>query len=215
MPANYNNSAWFYDAVSRLVFGESLINAQKYPLQFTPANAHILIIGGGTGRILEEITKFQPSGLEITYVEVAADMMALSKKRNTGDNRVIFINDSIENVSLPIKIDVVITAFLFDNFHEETLTKIFGHIHSMLKADGLWLNTDFQLTGKWWQRVLLKCMLLFFKLLCNIESSKLPDIERQFKLHGYTVMAEKTFYEEFVASKVYKKTEGTDANNPK
>lgn len=206
MPANYNNSAWFYDKLSGLVFGNSLINAQKYTLQFIPARAHILIVGGGTGWIINEITKIHSSGLKITYVEVAAEMMALSKKRDIGENEVVFINDAIENVMLPPDFNVVITPFLFDNFREDTLSRVFDHIHSMLKTNGVWLNTDFQLTGKWWQMLLLKSMLIFFKLVCNIEASKLPDIETQFKQHGYTVIAEKTYFGDFVGSKVYTKT---------
>jgi hypothetical protein len=52
MPANYNNSAWFYDRLSRMVYGRALINAQVYLLQYVPAGASVLIAGGGTGWIL-------------------------------------------------------------------------------------------------------------------------------------------------------------------
>jgi ubiquinone/menaquinone biosynthesis C-methylase UbiE len=206
MAANYNNSAWFYDRLSRMVYGRSLINAQVYLLQYIPANANILIVGGGTGWILEELTKTYPTGLQITYVEVAADMMALSKKRNPGNNEVIFINDAIENITFRERFDVVFTPFLFDNFIEQTLKLVFGHIHKLLKPGGIWLNADFQITGKWWQRILLKSMYLFFKMLCGIEASKLPDIEKQFETHGYKEIAGKTFYGEFMVSKVYRKT---------
>jgi ubiquinone/menaquinone biosynthesis C-methylase UbiE len=204
MPANYNNSAWFYDRLSRMVYGRALINAQVYLLQYVPAGASVLIAGGGTGWILEELTKIHPSGLQITYVEIAADMMALSKKRNVGSNKVIFINDAVENVNPGTKFDVVITPFLFDNFTEETTQRVFNHLHDLLKPDGLWLNADFQLTGKWWQNVLLKLMFLFFKMLCNIEASKLPDVDRQFELHGYKATDERTFFGDFIVSRVYK-----------
>ena len=72
----------------------------------------------------------------------------------------IFVNDAIENVVLSADFDVVITPFLFDNFTEQTLQKVFNHIHNSLKPGGIWLNADFQLTGKWWQNVLLKSMLV-------------------------------------------------------
>jgi ubiquinone/menaquinone biosynthesis C-methylase UbiE len=205
MSANYNNSAWFYDKLSAAIYGRALINAQVYLLHFIPANATILIVGGGTGRILEEITRIHPSGLEITYVEVAVDMMRLSKKRNIGGNQVVFINDAIENVPLCAEFDIIITAFLFDNFNEQTLDKIFVHLHGLLKTNGLWLNADFQLTGKWWQKLLLKSMFLFFKIVCRIEASRLPDIDGQFEQHGYKVVAEKMFFGDFVISGVYKK----------
>jgi ubiquinone/menaquinone biosynthesis C-methylase UbiE len=204
MPANYNNSAWFYDRLSRMVYGRALISAQVYLLQYVPANASILIAGGGTGWILEELTKIHPSHLQITYVEVAADMMALSKKRSTGSNKVIFINDAVENVNFDTKFDVVITPFLFDNFTEQTTQKVFNHLHNLLKPGGLWLNADFQITGKWWQKVLLRSMFLFFRMLCNIEASKLPDVNSQFELYSYEVIDEKTFFCDFIISKVYK-----------
>ncbi|MDB4922311.1 class I SAM-dependent methyltransferase [Mucilaginibacter sp.] len=205
MSANYNNSAWFYDRLSHMVYGRALINAQVYLLQYVPAGADVLIAGGGTGWILEELTKIHLSGLQITYVEIAADMMALSKKRNIGSNKVIFINDAVENVNPDIKFDLVITPFLFDNFTEQTTQKVFNHLHNLLKPVGLWLNADFQLTGKWWQNILLRSMFLFFRMLCNIEASKLPDIDKQFELNGYKVIIEKAFFSDFIISRVYQK----------
>jgi hypothetical protein len=131
--------------------------------------------------------------------------MALSKKKQAGKNQISFINEAIEDVPLKRDYDVVITPFLFDNFREQTLRKVFEHIHQSLKPDGFWLNTDFQLTGKWWQEVLLRSMFLFFKMLCNIEASSLPDVETQFKKHHYQSVSKETFYGDFIVSEVYKK----------
>ncbi|MDB5123778.1 MAG: hypothetical protein JWP94_1907 [Mucilaginibacter sp.] len=203
MPANYNNSAWFYDRLSRLVYGRALINAQIYLLRFIPAKANVLIVGGGTGWILDELSRIQPSGLKITYVEVASNMMTRSKKRNTGSNQVDFIQAAIENVSPPANFNVVITPFLFDSFTESTADNVFGHIHAALKPKGLWLYADFQLTKKWWQQLLLKLMLRFFKLICNIEASRLPDVEKRFERHNYKGVEEQTFFYDFVIAKVY------------
>jgi len=205
MPANYNNSAWFYDQLSRLVYGRTLIKAQAYLLQYVPENAIILIVGGGTGEILEELAKKHPTELQITYVEIAKNMMIRSKKRNTGNNRVIFINDAVENVSLTGGFDVIVTPFLFDNFKEPAAKRIFKHVHQLLKPSGTWLYTDFQSTGKWWQSVLLKSMQLFFKLICGVESSTLPNMNKLFQNDEYGLIKEKTFFGEFVVSKNYQK----------
>ena len=204
MAANYNNAAWFYDRLSRVVYGKSLVEAQVYLLQYIQPNSSILIVGGGTGWILEEITRMNPAGLQITYVEVSDQMMALSKKRDIGNNQITYINDAIENVNGLPNFDAIITPFLFDNFTPAKLEAIFTHIHPLLKNNGLWLNADFQLTGKWWQNILLKSMLLFFKLLCGVESTKLPDFEKLFMQYGYQVVHSKTFFGEFVVSKIYK-----------
>jgi ubiquinone/menaquinone biosynthesis C-methylase UbiE len=204
MPANYNNSAWFYDRLSRLVYGRALIKAQVYLLQFIPSSSSVLIAGGGTGWILEEIAWIHPSGLTITYVEVAPKMMAISKTRNIGLNEVIFINDAIEKAVITHDFDVVITPFLFDNFTEQTLQSVFEGIHLSLKPGGVWLNCDFQISSKRWQKLLLKSMFLFFRLICNIEASKLPDIEKQFVQYCYQTIKQQTFFGEFIVSKVYK-----------
>jgi SAM-dependent methyltransferase len=205
MPANYDNSAWFYDRLSRLVYGDALVRAQVYLLGFIPANAKILIAGGGTGWILEKLADIHPAGLQITYVEISAKMMARAKKRNTGENLVVFVNEAVENLTSPTTFDVVITPFLFDSFTTQSAESLFNHIDSLLKPAGLWLLSDFQLTGRWWQKILLKSMLLFFKAVCGIEASKLPDVEGQFKLHGYKAAAQQTFFHDFVISTVYTK----------
>jgi ubiquinone/menaquinone biosynthesis C-methylase UbiE len=203
MAANFNNSAWFYDRLSRLVYGKTLVEAQVYLLQFVPANAKVLIVGGGTGWIMEELAKIHPQDLQITYVEIAPAMMALSKKRNTGDNEVLFINQAIEEVNFPQDFDIALTPFLFDNFTEANFQKIFRHIHATLKPGSLWLNCDFQLTGKWWQYILLKTMFAFFRLTCHIEARQLPQIKRQFSNAGYRQTAHQTFFGDFITSEVY------------
>jgi cyclopropane fatty-acyl-phospholipid synthase-like methyltransferase len=111
----------------------------------------------------------------------------------------------MEHVNLPPDFDVVITPFLFDNFTEENLPPVFNHIHKTLKSKGIWLYTDFQLTGKWWQYAMLKGMLLFFKMLCGVESWHLPAVAKQFSGHGYEVVEEKNFFGDFVVTRVYRR----------
>jgi ubiquinone/menaquinone biosynthesis C-methylase UbiE len=205
MAASFQHSAWFYDRLAGLVYGRAIINTQLYLISHIKPNNKILIVGGGTGWILEEITKRHPSGLSITYVEVAVDMMRLSKKRNTGSNEVFFINDAIENVSIKPDFDIAITPFLFDNFTAQTLAKVFNHIHSLLKPGVLWLNCDFQLTGKWWQAFLLKSMFLFFRTVCGIEANKLPEIAPYFNRMDYKIIGERTFFSGFIVARVYEK----------
>lgn len=205
MAANYNNSAWFYDLASKLIYGSALVRAQVYLLQFIPKNSKVLIAGGGTGWILEEIAKIHPSGLKITYAEIAPKMMALSKKRNTGGNEVDFINDAVEDAALPNDHNVVITPFLFDNFREDNFQKIFAHIHGALKPNGLWLNTDFRPTGKLWQKILLGSMFLFFRMVCGIEARKLPGIQAAFDKYGYRKIEQRPFFGYFILSAAYLK----------
>jgi len=203
MAANFNNASWFYDDLAFIFYGKVLINAQVYMLKFIPANSNVLIVGGGTGWILEQIAKIHPSNLNITYVEVSVKMMARSKKRMLGNNIVLFINEAIEDVTLKSDYDVVITPFLLDNFTEGTLQKVFNHVHGLLKPGGVWLNTSFRVSGKWGHKILLKFMFLFFNLICKVEATKLPNIETQFEKHGYKATAQQSFFNNFIISRVY------------
>jgi len=205
LAANFNNSAWFYDTLARLVYGKALVQAQVYLLNFIPEQANVLIVGGGTGWVLDELTKLHPSGLAIIYVEISENMMALSQKRNTGGNKVVFINDAIEKVDLPNDFTIVLTPFLLDNFTDENLDKIFRSINRTLRPGGIWLNASFQLTGKWWQWILLKSMFVFFKMICGIEASKLPDITTRFDTNGYALINQEGFFGDFMRAAAYKK----------
>ncbi|MFD0748620.1 class I SAM-dependent methyltransferase [Mucilaginibacter calamicampi] len=206
MANNYDNAAPFYDKLSRLVFGRALVNAQVYLLQFVPPATNILIAGGGTGWILDELTRLHPTGLHITYVELSPKMMALSQQKDTGANKVTYINSAIEDVFLDANFDVVITPFLFDNFSEQTAQKVFDHLNSALKPNGLWLYADFEPKDRLWQKTLLKTMHLFFKLLCSIEASRLPEVKNLFSKRHYTPVHSKAFFHDFIRAIAYKRT---------
>lgn len=205
MPSNYDNAAAFYDALSRVVFGKAIVRAQTFLLSFIPVNSSVLVVGGGTGWILEEIARIHPSGLSITYIELSANMIARAKKRSCGNNHVELICGPVEGLSPIQRYDVVITPFLFDSFTEDTLAKVFPGIHSLLKTNGLWLFCDFKANGTRWQRLLLKCMYLFFKMLCRIETTRMPQIEAHFIKYHYRLVSAKNFYGNFIASIVYQK----------
>lgn len=110
---NYDNIAWIYDALSRLVYGNSIRQIQIDLLDSIPARARILVVGGGTGWILEEISKIHPSGLEVTYVEISKNMIQLARNRHIADNVVEFVHLPIEDFHPDSKFDVIFTAFLF------------------------------------------------------------------------------------------------------
>ncbi len=204
MPANYDRTAWFYDTLANIVFGNTLIRAQQHLLPLIPPRSRILIVGGGTGRILEDIAAIHPEGLNIMYVEISPKMTAHARKRNVKANKVKFTIDAVEHVPLQPEFDVIITSFLFDNYTEQSLPFTFGHLHTALLLGGIWLNTDFQVTGKWWQPLLLKSMYRFFKLFSNIPVSVLPDVKKQFLTRGYQLVDSQTFYGNFIVTECYK-----------
>lgn len=171
MQNNYDRIAPYYDVLSRLVYFRAQLKAQTDQLPLIPANSKILIAGGGTGWILEEIARVHPSGLDITYIEISAKMLELSKKRDVKGNTVTYIHAAAEDLDVSAdneiisgsneviyvsnktvsaghsvisnSYDVIITAFLFDNFSKDKIGIVFNKFHSALKKEGLWLFSDF------------------------------------------------------------------------
>ena len=207
MKGNYNNIAPYYDRLSRIIFGHAIVNAHRWLAQFITTNTSILIAGGGTGWILEEIAKRHPEGLCITYVDISEKMIALSKKKQVGKNQVVFINEPIQNVTFHQQFDVVMTPFVLDNFSEDTTLRIFRKIDEHLIPGGLWLFTDFQLAGKHqlWQKPLLKMMYFFFRVVCGIEAKQLPGTNTLFNQYNYKQISAKTFFSNFICALVFKK----------
>jgi ubiquinone/menaquinone biosynthesis C-methylase UbiE len=207
MRNNYDRIASSYDHLSRLVFFNAQTRAQKVQLPFIPAESNILIVGGGTGWILKEIAHIHPTGLTITYLEISANMITLAKKVNAGENKVLFIQGAIEDQHFAHSYDVVITAFLFDNFAESRATLVFQKLHKLLKEDGLWLYADFsEKDGKAWHSLLLKLMYAFFKRIAQVEATSLFNTSPLFRQHNYQSISHKKFYGRFIESVVYKKT---------
>ncbi len=208
MPNNYDAAAWFYDELAQLVFGKALVRAQRFLLKSICVNDQILVVGGGTGWILEEIASVQASTLKITYVEISGRMISLSKKRNYGLNEVCFVHQSIEDYILMQQYDVILTPFLFDNFSEKRIRSVFNQLHYGLKPGGWWLLSDFQIQQDYksiWQKVLLQTMYWFFGWLCSVETNKLIKMNSYFDQENYVLQEEKTFYQGFVISQIYRK----------
>lgn len=204
---NYDKIAGHYDALSRLVFFKSQVNAQVNQLPYIQENSHILIVGGGTGWILEELSKTY-TGLKIVYVEISAKMIALSQKRSYENNHVEFVNIGIEDFKTDVLFDVILTPFLFDNFAEQRAAKVFVQLNGYLKKDGLWFLVDFSLNktnGNWWKWLLIRSMYGFFKLLGIVEAYQLIDMNSYFFKADYLIVEERLYYGSFIKATIFRK----------
>jgi len=205
MKHNYDTVAWFYDRMARLVFGSVQADAQVYLLQAIPPGARVLIIGGGTGQVLEDMVHVHAAGLVITYIDASEKMIAQARKRNVKENGITFIMGRVEDVVLDGQFDVVMTPFLLDNFSDADARRAFNRIDGWLAGQGIWLYTDFQQTQVFWQKILLKSMLLFFRVCCGIKNRHLPDVAACFREYGYKPVIQKEFMNGFILSAVYER----------
>lgn len=207
MKRSYDAVAGVYDTLAGIFIGKALRNAQIYLVQYIPAGAKVLIAGGGTGWILEELAKQHHAGLQIDYLDISANMIAKAAQRNVQHNAVRFINQSASQDFEGSNYDVILTPFFFDNLKDATMRSVFDKLHQKLKQSGLWLYADFQVAGKHqlFQKAMLFMMYTFFRATCNIEADHLPDVTNQFAACNYQLIYSKTFKYEFIISAVYKK----------
>jgi ubiquinone/menaquinone biosynthesis C-methylase UbiE len=203
MTTNYDKIAGSYDLISRAVYGKALVSAQVCLLQYVPANSRVLIVGGGTGWILEEIAQIH-SGLTIDYVESSAKMIALSEKKDHGTNHINFINLPAEDYITEERYDVILTPFFFDNFKTDKIQLLFAKLNTLLKQEGRWLYVDFVDNGRFWQKLLLKTMYLFFKITTGIETQELINMNPFFDPRYHKII-ELLHYHNFIRSVVYQK----------
>lgn len=208
MRNNYDAIAPWYDKLSRLVFGKAQVHAQTALLTYIPPGSKVLIIGGGSGWILEELAHVHPSGLQITYVEISAKMLELSRRRHLGGNKIRFVQQAVEDFSATETFDVVFTPFLFDNFTTAKAQSVFDLLHALLRQKGLWMFVDFQYShskNSWWQKILLHTMLAFFKIVSRIEATTLVNMEPIFAAKNYRVLFNRKSFGSFIHSTVYEK----------
>lgn len=191
----------FYDTLARVVFGYRLELAQQYFLDEIKANARVLIVGGGSGKVLEWLP--ENLALNIDYVELSDGMISRAMKRKWNGNDVSFTAHDIFQVKGSY--DMIITNFFLDCFEEDKLNDVLAHLNPMLKEDGSWLVTDFSLPTNARQRMLLWMMHSFFRLMVRLESRKLEDIKGCLARAGLKIRKEELFSKQLIFSAMYKK----------
>lgn len=209
MPSQLDRFNWlakYYDQLATIVFGKTLHKGQVTYLCEIPKGATILILGGGTGKVMQELLRIN-SVYQIWYVEASSTMIELAKRNITNESpqQIYFIHGTEDSIPVGIKFNAVITHFFLDLFSEPSLKVLVEKIYPSLAPDGVWLACDFISNGKWWQKSTLRVMYLFFKLTCGIESRKLPPWEYQLRLGGLSLIKCRFFLDHFIKTTLFKK----------
>lgn len=211
MQNDFNFVAPFYDQLARLVFGSAIRKAQTWLLPFIPENARVLILGGGTGWLLTEMLTQTNAG-RILYLEASEKMLQRSKKRyasSPGNSKTqVEFRLGTEKDLLPAEtFEVIVTPFLLDLFLPASLAKLMQELYARLNPGGRWLVADFEPrnASNYWQKGLLKMMVLFFKLTANLQSNALPNLEAVFAGLPLKLLRKENFYRKLIFAAVYRK----------
>ena len=205
-PSGFDKIAFIYDSLAKLIFGNSIRKAQYACLEDIPEGGNVLILGGGTGWLLEKLMKMKPA-CKIWYVEASKSMLAKAKEvvEHQPSANLRFIHGTEEDIAADsdVAFDAVITNFYFDLFTPLTLDRVLNQIIKLMGRKAVLLVSDFVDRGVWWQRLLLFVMYRFFRTLCGIESPRLPEWRNHLTNVGFNELKTKSYYGGFIESSVY------------
>lgn len=201
---SFDSIAPVYDSLSHMVYGKSIVTAQQHFLKYISEGSRVLIVGGGTGWIIDALFAVNKT-CSVVYMEASQKMLQKAKNRIGIDDqsRITFLLQS----EMPSEglYDVIITNFFLDLFPPPALEQIIYQLKGRLMHNGIWIVTDFVDDGKLWQQMLLKLMYLFFNRVSKIEATSLPPWQVLLADAGMRVGKTKYFYAGFIKTAVYQK----------
>jgi tRNA (cmo5U34)-methyltransferase len=200
---NFDSVAGFYDKLSTLVFGKAMRRAQTAYLHDIPPGSNVLILGGGTGWLLSELSAVNPT-CKVWYIDASSKMISLSKEHMLNStHEIVFIHGTEESIPVGIMFDAVITHFYLDLFPTDSCIVIIRKIRSAIRTSGLWLVSDF-INTTLWHGVMLRMMYGFFKVMCGIEGSSLSPWKNLLEKNGFKEHKSRVFFGGFIKSAVFR-----------
>ncbi|MBL4657527.1 MAG: class I SAM-dependent methyltransferase [Flavobacteriales bacterium] len=174
----------------------------------------ILVIGGGTGKIIHQIEARCEFDV-LAYVDSSKKMIAsaqahISRAHPELLDKVEFYTEDIQTFVPSRTYDAVLTPFVLDCFTEEQLLDLGPKTLSWLSSDGIWLFSDFSTSSnsgvsRVFSLVMTTFLYLVFKLIANLKIVSLPDFENFFKQLPLKLIEERTFFLGVLSCKAYRK----------
>lgn len=193
----FGRLAPLYDHMAALVYGRAIRRAQTHFLP-TVQPTQALVLGGGTGWIMQEMRKAWPQA-HLTYIDIAPRMVSKATAKLGSDPNAHFICGRIQDLPPHQQFDTILTPFIFDLFQGPALTDIMTTTLSHLSPLGTWIMTDFRKVPagpmRYISRALLWLMYRFFRLTCHIQATDLPDLEAHARSLGFHLQAHHHTYQ--------------------
>jgi ubiquinone/menaquinone biosynthesis C-methylase UbiE len=200
--SDFDRIAPVYDGLSSIIFGKSIRKAQTQFLNYIRPGGKVLILGGGTGWILTELTVVNPT-CKVWHIEASAKMLELSRRRHlVNAENVISIHGTEDSIPDDVIYDAVITNFYLDLYTTDACRTLISRIATLIDKNGLWFVSDFQRTT-WWQSAMLSVMYYFFKIVANLRPQSLPQWRELLIERGFMEVRFRNFYANFIRSSLF------------
>ncbi|SUP55020.1 Uncharacterised protein [Weeksella virosa] len=203
---DYSYIAPYYQFLSRLVFGNHLIRAQYFALTLAKTTDKILILGVGDGKFLENLT-IEQEFPRIVLIDQSREMLEICKKRKLPQNTEIYCLDILRD-DLPKGFDVIILPFILDNFNDNEVALLIRKLVDNHNNPNI-IVVDYTENPKTWQKILLRSMYFFFRIVAKLKVTKLPNIDTILRKKGLCKVKQSFFCHNFIHCSVYRKRKVT------
>jgi tRNA (cmo5U34)-methyltransferase len=205
MILNFDLIAPVYDFLAKLIYGHSIREAQSCYLHHIKSFSSVLILGGGTGWILDELSSIN-NDISVDYVEASSKMLTISKNRGihsfTSLNFILGTELVVQNNTY----DFILTPFVLDVFPSDELGQMVNRVKKLLSNDGVWCCVDFNSRDRSFKaRVLSFSMILFFRMVSGLKTTKVLDYFGSIKYAGMIEVNSTFFYGKFIRASLFKR----------
>lgn len=206
LPANFDHIAPYYDTLATIVFGNKLSVAKGVFLDEIPASGQVLLVGEGTGNLLNLLLQREPT-LTIDYLDASSKMIELTRKKvpPAAIHRVRFLQGTHHHLPSQKKYDAVMAFFVIDCLRQREAMEFTASLTNALKKEGCFLMADFFPPKKILHRALLWMMYRFFRLVADLNTAALPDYEILFNGQQLAEAGRSSYMNGFIQSRIYRK----------
>ena len=172
MIPNYDRVAWIYDWLAGIVFGKKIEEAKAIHLNILKPGDRLLIVGGGTGSLLNYLDQLGIT-LHVDFIDVSDAMLQRALKLKHKNLSVKFFQVDIKEFNNGSGYDTVFTNFFFDQFNQEDCLSYLEHIKSLCRPGALLLYADFIPPSRLKDRIVSNLMYGFFQMTINLSKLNL------------------------------------------
>lgn len=176
----------FYDSVLKFVFGKSIHKLEAEFIAQLQAKPNCLVIGGGSGRILEPFIKHEKA-TNYFYADFSDEMIAKTKRRFSNYETlpsISYANDwrTFDQTSF----DFIVLPFILDCYGEAKIQSLVQELSSKLSPQGEIIFVDFNLETEygfrksWWKVQFIHLLYFFFNLISAVDTKRLAPFNQIF-----------------------------------
>ncbi len=175
--SGFDQLANVYEPLERMSFAGQLQEIRCYCIPHVKDSRRGLLLGDGDGRFSSALLNSYKNIL-LDSIDISSGMLELAQKRaDTNSDRLrAQVADAIE-YEYPIDTyDFIGLHFVLDCFSQDAIDILLPMLEASLKPGGLIAYSDFQ-ANRFWQRLVVRCLYLAFRLGAGLTTSRLPSVK--------------------------------------